>query len=154
MPDAIIAEGNPLIRVKPSPIHGQGLFAATRIEAETYIGEYLGPRTQTDGLYVLWIEEEDGTLYGIDGQNDLRYLNHSLEPNAELEGEELYALRDIELGEEITIHYGPDWEEEEEEEYDEEDLDEEVDELDEVEALEEAEEIEQPLRLEEEAGRG
>ena len=114
MPDAIIAEGNPLICVKPSPIHGQGLFAAQRIEADTYIGEYLGPHTQIDGPYVLWIEEEDGTLYGIDGRNELRYTNHSGDPNAVMEGEHLYALRDIEPGEEITIHYGPDWEEDDE----------------------------------------
>ena len=135
MPDAIIVEGNPLICVKPSPIHGRGLFAAQRIEADTYLGEYLGPRTQEDGPYVLWIEEEDGTLYGIDGRNELRYTNHSCEPNAVMEGEYLYALRDIEPGEEITIHYGPDWEDEDEEELDEEEEAEEEAEEDASEAM-------------------
>ncbi len=134
MPDAIIAEGNPLICVKPSPIHGQGLFAAERIEADTYLGEYLGPRTQDDGPYVLWIEEEDGTIYGIDGRNELRFTNHSCEPNGVMEGEHLYALRDIEPGEEITIHYGPDWEDEDEDDDEAEDEDgDEADEQDEAE---------------------
>ena len=43
--------------------------------------------------------------------NSLRFLNHRRQPNAEIEGLDLYAVRNIQPGREIHIHYGPDWEE-------------------------------------------
>jgi SET domain-containing protein len=61
---------------------------------------------ETAGPHVLWVEEEDGCWLGRDGRNILRYLNHHEEPSAEFDGFELYALRDIPAGKEITIHYG------------------------------------------------
>ncbi len=97
------------ISVRPSPIHGFGVFAQAFIPAESYIGDYVGPTVEEDGRYVLWVEEDDGSWSGVDGRNALRYLNHHPTPNAELNGIELYALSDIERGEEITIHYGEDW---------------------------------------------
>ena len=92
-----------------SPIHGKGLFAAVEIEKDEYIGRYRGPRAKRDGRYVLWVEEEDGELYGVSGRNVLRFLNHSTRPNAEFDGEELYALKRIREGDEITFHYGDEW---------------------------------------------
>lgn len=97
--------------VKSSPIHGQGLFASVRIPEGAFLGTYQGPRTRCDGRYVLWVEEDDGEVVGIEGTNELRFVNHSDEPNAEFRGEELFALRTIEPGEEITHHYGEEWEE-------------------------------------------
>ena len=98
------------IRVAPSPIHGQGVFAVHRIDAETLIGLYEGQPSGDDGTYVLWVEvEPDGAVTGIEGTNELRFLNHSAQPNAEFDGPELYALRDIEAGEEITFDYGEEW---------------------------------------------
>ena len=97
------------VSVRPSRIHGFGLFAQAFIPAESYIGEYAGPTVEEDGRYVLWVEEDDESWSGVDGRNVLRYLNHNAAPNAELNGIELYALSDIERGEEITIHYGEDW---------------------------------------------
>jgi len=99
------------VSVRPSRIHGSGLFAQAFIPAESYIGDYAGPPVTEDGTYVLWVEEDDGSWSGVDGRNVLRYLNHNSSPNAELDGIELYALYDIERGEEITIHYGEDWDE-------------------------------------------
>jgi len=98
-----------LYYVADSPIHGKGLFANTRIKQDTLIGVFEGRRTTRDGLHVLWIIEEDGTTYGIAAENDLKYANHSSKPTAELNGEEMFALRDILPGEEITFHYGDDW---------------------------------------------
>jgi SET domain-containing protein len=43
---------------------------------------------------------------GYDGTNDLRYLNHSKIPNCELDGQALYASRDIDEHEELTFDYG------------------------------------------------
>ena len=98
------------VKVKDSEIHGRGLFANASIAAGQLIGTYEGPRTDEDGTYVLWIEcEEEGT-YGVDGQNLLRYTNHSKRPNASFEGEQLYALKNIYSGDEITFHYGKAWE--------------------------------------------
>lgn len=99
------------VTVRPSTVHGLGLFAQAPIPAEGYIGDYDGPVVDEDGRYVLWIESDSGEWTGIDGRNALRYMNHSSTPNAELDGAGLYALIDIERGSEITIHYGEDWEE-------------------------------------------
>lgn len=97
------------VAVRPSRIHGFGLFAQSFIPAGSYIGDYAGPPVAQDGRYVLWVEDDDGSWSGVDGRNVLRYLNHNPTPNAQLNGIELYALADIERGEEITIHYGEDW---------------------------------------------
>ncbi len=95
--------------VRQSPIHGRGLFAASRIHADSLIGTYEGPRTRDDGPWVLWIAEDGDEPWGIDGRNELRFVNHSPEPNAVFRGEELWSLRPIAPGEEITHHYGDDW---------------------------------------------
>jgi len=101
-----------MITVKESTIHGNGVFALEEIEAGTHIGIFEGDHTDEDGEHVLWLLDEDSnTWYGVIGRNELRYLNHSLEPNAEFTAAgELYAIDDISVDEEITIHYGEDWE--------------------------------------------
>lgn len=99
--------------VADSGIHGKGLFARRKIAKGTVLGAYDGPKVFTDdedGDHVLWIEDDDGEVYGIDGKNELRYVNHSTRANVVFEGEELVALRDIAKGEELTHHYGDDWE--------------------------------------------
>jgi hypothetical protein len=95
--------------VRRSRIHGKGLFARTRIRKAEHIGTMEGRRVYEDGRYVLWVIEEDGVTYGIEVESDLKYANHSSTPNAELDGEDVFALRDIEAGEEITYHYGEEW---------------------------------------------
>lgn len=94
------------VYVNESPIHGKGLYALEPISKDEFIGTYHGDETSKDGTYVLWIFEDDKQT-GRDGKNELRYLNHSLEPNAEFDGYDLYALRDINPHEEITICYDP-----------------------------------------------
>lgn len=92
-----------------SSIHGKGLFAGRSFRKGERIGAYEGPRVARDGMHVLWVEEDDGEYFGIDGRNALRYLNHSSRPIAEFDGNELYALRRIGPGDEITIDYGDEW---------------------------------------------
>ncbi|MCB1175389.1 MAG: SET domain-containing protein-lysine N-methyltransferase [Leptospiraceae bacterium] len=96
------------VQVLQSPIHGKGVFARAPITKGSLIGSYEGPVAKRNGTYVLWITDEDGLEYGISGRNKLRYLNHSNRPNAEFDGNQLYARRLIKAGEEITFDYGED----------------------------------------------
>jgi SET domain-containing protein len=104
------AQQNPnltkLFHAKESRIHGEGLFARIKIHADQYLGSYDGRTTHENGMHVLWVQEASGEWIGRDGENLLRYINHATSPNAEFDGFDLYALRAIEPGEEITIDYG------------------------------------------------
>ena len=92
--------------VVQSAIEGKGLVALERIKAKEYIGTYRGIRAKKNGRYVLWVGDEPWYI-----RNKYRYVNHSSTPNAVLEEFELTSLRVIKPGEEITIHYGDDWDE-------------------------------------------
>ncbi|MCF6263713.1 MAG: SET domain-containing protein [Xanthomonadales bacterium] len=103
---------NPLVRVANSPIHGRGLFAREDIPAEVFIGTYAGKKTMDNGMHVLWAwDEADEEWVGVDGDNEMRFLNHSSKPNAEFYDTDLYALGNIAVGEEITFDYQ--WDDEE-----------------------------------------
>lgn len=91
-----------------SNIHGTGLFAAKPIRKGDYIGTYWGPEAKRNGMYVLWVYEEDGleeNATGRSGRNLLRYLNHSVSGNTEFEGFDLYAIKHIKAGDELTFDY-------------------------------------------------
>jgi SET domain-containing protein len=93
--------------VAASPIHGRGLFAARDLRAGEWIGRYEGVRTDEDGTYVLWVEDDvPGGWTGWDGRNALRFLNHARPANAEMDGRDCYAAADIPRDAEITIDYG------------------------------------------------
>lgn len=100
-----MSQSNANFYVAPSTIHGKGLFARVYIAEGEYIGTYHGFRSERDGKYVMWMEEEGGPLYGRRGYTQLRYLNHDDDPNGVMEGYDLYAGTDIHAGEEITIDY-------------------------------------------------
>lgn len=107
-------DNNPMVYVARSPIHGRGLFARCDIATDEYIGTYEGKATQDEGMHVLWLwNEERARWEGIDGHNEMRFLNHDSNPNADWWGNDLYATRPISRDEEITFDYG--WDEEEEE---------------------------------------
>jgi SET domain-containing protein len=95
--------------VDDSGIHGKGLFARVALKKGSFLGTYKGPeRTDIDnpGAHVLWVEMDDGSWLGRDGRNILRYLNHSTKPCCEFDGFDLYALKHIKPGMELTIDYG------------------------------------------------
>ena len=97
-----------MFHVKESRIHGKGLFAQIKINEGTVIDFLEGRRTNENGPYVLWIDDD----YGFEVHNEVKYVNHSPQPNAAYYDDlTLVALRDIEPGEEITHHYGEMWEE-------------------------------------------
>jgi SET domain-containing protein len=71
------------------------------------IGRFEGKPVSEDGPHVLWIAGDKGLRI----TNDLRFLNHSADPNAHTDEAtlDLLAQRAIAAGEEITIHYGDEW---------------------------------------------
>ena len=103
---------NPLnYEVGVSKIHGRGVFATNLISKGQLIDTFRGfSCDDEDDIHVLWLEDGKGGWKGLFVTNDIRYANHSSQPNSELDGVYLYALRDIRPGEEITFHYGEDWE--------------------------------------------
>ena len=99
------------VYVAQSPIHGQGLFAADPIAQGDYIGFYQGNETMDNDVYVLWVkqgEDEKGEdiWLGYAGTGELRFLNHSPQPNCEFDGQELYSVDHIAAGDELTFDYG------------------------------------------------
>ncbi len=97
------------VLVAKSAVHGCGLFARRRICTGAHIGTFEGTPTKRDGEYVLWVLEHDGRRRGVLGRNVLRFLNHDAHPNAEFEGAELCAIRNVQPGAEIFIDYGKYW---------------------------------------------
>ena len=94
-----------------SSIHGEGLFASETLPAGKLIGVYDGPQVEEDGMHVLWVENHDGTCAGIQVENEIRFANHSKDPNAGIfNGTELWSMKKIKKGKEILFDYGDDWE--------------------------------------------
>ena len=96
---------NPLVCVKDSAVHGLGLFSATRIRKGALVGIVEGRRTMKNNDHVVWVEEEDGEVWGLEPLNEFRFTNHDDEPNVVFFGEEVYALRNIAAGEELAFDY-------------------------------------------------
>lgn len=111
--------------VHDSPLHGQGVFAARDIPAETRILNYSGQRITPEQADERWPVNPDDpyhTFYFalssgqvIDGGrrgNDARWINHSCTPNCEARESSdgtrvaIYALRDIPAGKELFYDYG------------------------------------------------
>lgn len=109
-----------MVRIGPSPIAGQGLFATQPIPKGTRILEYTGEKISKQesarrlaayNNYIFHLNYR----YDIDGQgleNTARYINHSCDPNCEIDkvGEHIWilALRDIQVHEELSFNYGYD----------------------------------------------
>ena len=106
------------VRVGPSRIAGQGLFAAQNIRQGTKIIRYIGEkisqaesdrRLAAGNVYIFGLDERSA-LDGSTPQNTARYINHSCAPNCQTEqfGHTVWivALRQIALGEELTYDYG------------------------------------------------
>lgn len=107
MPRRVNGKLSSIVYVAPSPIHGRGLFARQPIHKGSYIATYEGPKAKRNGKYVLWVHDEEGVVEGRRGMTLLRYLNHAERPNAEFDGFDLYAMKNIRPGEEITFNYSP-----------------------------------------------
>jgi len=117
------SSSTPFYTVRPSLVHGTGVFARRRIPAGQRIIEYKGERISW-AVALRRAEKKGGPLNHtflftladgrlIDGGaegNDARFINHSCEPNCEaMEHDDgrvfIYALRDIQRGEELNYNY-------------------------------------------------
>lgn len=97
-----------MIEVRESPLHGRGLFATQFIPKDTVLGwlkTVPAGDHELDGPYILWVD-------GIKPMRvtcDMRYINHSPEPNAAyFDDLSVMALRDIQPGEEVVHDYAGD----------------------------------------------
>lgn len=106
------------LAVRRSGFAGRGLFAGGDIPARAKIGEYEGEviglreaRRRAKGRKVVAIVELERHALDARGmRRGFRYINHSCEPNTFFrctpERAEVYALRAIRAGEELTCDYG------------------------------------------------
>ena len=104
--------------VAASGFVGKGLFAGTRIPARAKIGEFEGEviglaeaRRRAKGRKIVAIVElERHALDATRWKHGFRFINHSCAPNTFFrctpERAEIYALRAIRPGEELTVDYG------------------------------------------------
>lgn len=116
-------------KVKKSKVHGNGVFATRAIKKNTKIIEYIGEKIlrsegnkrsakrikdflhseETGSVYIF----ELNTKYDIDGSheyNKARYINHSCNPNCEVDiinGKIwISSIKKINIGQELTYDYG------------------------------------------------
>jgi len=124
---------SPYIVLRKSKIHRKGVFAKKDIPKESRVIEYVGEKitkAETDKRSPALIEKfekhqspgavyifELNKRYDIDGfvpYNTARYINHSCDPNCEVEiirGQIwIMNLRNIKKGEELSYNYGYDYE--------------------------------------------
>ena len=105
----------PLV-VRPSPIHSVGVYTTTSVRKGTRVVEYTGPRLTPEEADLLYDGAPRTYLYGledgktvIDGEGLGAYLNHSCDPNCEIDEIKgrawIFALRDIAPGEELLWDY-------------------------------------------------
>ena len=105
------------LRVRPSPIHRWGVYAGERIPKGRKIIEYTGEKVNRRETKIR-AEREFNYLFTLDsywtvdgsvGGSGAEFINHCCEPNVEsriVRGHILYfALREIKLGEEMTLDY-------------------------------------------------
>ncbi|WP_280153633.1 SET domain-containing protein-lysine N-methyltransferase [Piscinibacter sp. XHJ-5] len=111
------------VEVRPSTIHGEGVFALRSLPPGWRVGVYEGRRYGPEELRERPPEREmtyvfglsDGTLIdAADGGNATRHINHSCEPNCQANEEMaddgeldivIRTKRRIRAGEELSIDY-------------------------------------------------
>ena len=102
--------------VRPSRIHSVGVFTNAPVRKGTRLIEYTGKFLTPDEADRLYEGAPRTYLYGlgdgkkiIDGEGIAAYLNHSCDPNCEIDEIKnrayIFALRDIAAGEELLWDY-------------------------------------------------
>ncbi|MFZ0321651.1 MAG: SET domain-containing protein-lysine N-methyltransferase [Candidatus Sulfotelmatobacter sp.] len=102
--------------IRPSRIHAAGVFTTAPIRKGSRVVEYLGPRLSPEEANELYDGAARTYLYGledgktvIDGEGMGAYLNHSCDPNCEVDEIKnrvwILAIRNIAPGEELLWDY-------------------------------------------------
>ncbi len=102
--------------IRPSRIHAAGVFTTARIRKGSRVVEYSGPRLTAEEANRLYDGASRTYLYGlddgktvIDGEGMGAYLNHSCDPNCEVDEIKnrvwILAIRNIAAGEELVWDY-------------------------------------------------
>lgn len=93
-------------KIKKSKIKGagKGLFATVDFCPAEKIGNFEVEYAHEENKYTYYYED-----IKVNVTNELKYANHSKNPNAVIIGLDMYAIKTINKGEEITWHYGEDW---------------------------------------------
>jgi len=102
--------------IRPSRIHAAGVFTTTPIRKGSRVVEYSGPRLSPEKANELYDGASRTYLYGledgktvIDGEGMGAYLNHSCDPNCEVDEIKnrvwILAIRNIAAGEELLWDY-------------------------------------------------
>lgn len=107
------------VAVRRSRIDGFGVFATEPVPRGRKIGEVRGEhislaegrRRAAELTRIMIVEISQRHAVDLAGSSDpMRFTNHSCQPNARLSIQggriEFYALRDITVGEEVTVAYG------------------------------------------------
>ncbi len=106
------------LEIKPSPIHGLGIFTKRLLHAGDCLGLYEGEaitkqefrrRYGNDLRYVYWTRHNfKNTLVYVakEKRNFITYINENIEnPNVCLKSRKLYALHSIKEGSELFLRY-------------------------------------------------
>jgi SET domain-containing protein len=102
--------------IRPSRIHAAGVFTTGPIRKGARVVEYCGPRLTAEEANRLYDGADRTYLYGlddgktvIDGEGMGAYLNHSCDPNCEVDEIKnrvwILAIRNIAAGEELLWDY-------------------------------------------------
>lgn len=109
------------VSVKDSPLHGKGIFSNQFIPSDTLIlvikGEEIDGtecerrENEEANVYIFW--NGDDSYIDTNNSDKIKFINHDCKPNCYVDNDEednlcLYALRDINKDEELTIDYGYD----------------------------------------------
>ena len=106
------------LTVKDSSVHGMGLFSTieykvgqiiTIINGELINADECVKREDEGNVYIFYKDEDE--YIDASKHSQLRYLNHSCNYNCDIDEDEngnliLFAVADIQSGEELTIDYG------------------------------------------------
>jgi SET domain-containing protein len=106
----------PMLEMKPSNVHGIGVFACQKIVKGTCLGPFIGePMTHKEfkekygknRRYCYWVPFGwMKILVAKEKRNWITYVNEHKEPNVHLKKYNCYACKDIEAGEELFLYYG------------------------------------------------
>ena len=107
----------PNLELKPSAVHGLGIFALQDLSANIFLGDYIGePMTKAafkerygnDITHTYWLNQNfpNNLIYcAKEKRNFITYINESNEPNVFLKQRKLYTKCDIVKGNELFLRY-------------------------------------------------